>query len=41
MICCDTCPYYPTCEEVEEFERDVLRMGDEWGEEHEAPTINP
>jgi hypothetical protein len=32
-ICCDTCPYAPTCEEVSDFERDVLHLGDEWGEE--------
>lgn len=24
MICCDTCPYFPTCEEVDDFKRDVL-----------------
>lgn len=32
-ICCDTCPYTPTCEEIQDFERDVLHLGDEWGEE--------
>jgi len=26
MICCDTCPYWPTCEEIEDFERDVLHL---------------
>jgi hypothetical protein len=32
MICCDTCPYYPTCEEIEDFERDVLGLQEEeWG----------
>lgn len=31
MICCDTCPYYPTCEEIEDFERDVLGL-DEYDE---------
>lgn len=34
MICCDTCPYYPTCEEIEDFTRDVLGLGEEWGEEY-------
>ena len=24
----------PTCEEVEDFERNVLHLHDEWGEEH-------
>ncbi len=23
MICCDTCPYSPTCEEEDEFLRDI------------------
>lgn len=31
-VCCDTCPYAPTCEEVRDFERDVLGI-DPWGEE--------
>ena len=35
MTCCDTCPCWPTCEEIEDFERDVLRMGDEWAQEHD------
>ena len=34
MICCDTCPYNPTCEEVEDFERDVLGLHEDWGQEH-------
>lgn len=34
-ICCDTCPYAPTCEEINDFERDVLRLGEEWGQEHD------
>lgn len=38
MICCDTCPYWPTCEEIEDFERDVLHLNDdsgdfEWGDD--------
>jgi hypothetical protein len=28
VICCDTCPYYPTCEEIEDFERYVLGLDD-------------
>lgn len=34
-ICCDTCPYAPTCEEIRDFERDVLRLCEEWGQEHD------
>ena len=34
MICCDTCPYMLTCEEIEDFERDVLRLHEEWAEEY-------
>jgi hypothetical protein len=33
VICCDTCPFVPTCEEVEDFERDVLHLcedDDDW-----------
>lgn len=41
MICCDTCPYYPTCEEIEDFERDVLRLHEEWGEEYGEPGTAP
>jgi len=33
MICCDTCPYWPACEEAEDFECNVLGLHDEWGEE--------
>jgi hypothetical protein len=29
MTCCDTCPFYPTCEEIEDFERDVLHLDDD------------
>jgi hypothetical protein len=28
MVCCDTCPFTPTCEEIELEESD-------WGEEYE------
>lgn len=28
MICCDCCPLVPTCEEVEDFRRDVLGLDD-------------
>jgi hypothetical protein len=35
MICCDTCPYWPTCEEIEDFEQNVLRLHEEWGQEYE------
>lgn len=38
MICCDTCPLAPTCEEVEDFERDILHLHEEWGEEYDART---
>ena len=29
IICCDTCPYEPTCEEINDFERDVLHLDDD------------
>ena len=29
MICCDTCPYNPTCEEEEDFRREVLGLDDD------------
>lgn len=32
-ICCDTCPLDPTCEEENDFLRDI-GLADEWGEEH-------
>lgn len=28
-ICCDTCPLSPTCEEINDFERDVLRLAED------------
>ena len=34
MICCDTCPYSPTCEEEDDFLRSIgLLDEDEWGDE--------
>ena len=27
-ICCDTCPFTPTCEEIADFECDVLHLDD-------------
>lgn len=35
MTCCDTCPYAPTCEDIADFERDALRLGEPWGEEYD------
>jgi hypothetical protein len=35
VICCDTCPFSPTCEEEEEFLRDVGQADDWWGEEYD------
>lgn len=31
-ICCDSCPFTPTCEEENEFLRDI-GLADQWGEE--------
>ena len=31
MICCDCCPYSPTCEEEDDFLRDIFGLDD--GEE--------
>lgn len=30
MICCDTCPFAVTCEEQEDFLRDVLGLDDDY-----------
>lgn len=30
MICCDTCPYNPTCEEQDEFLADIFGLNDEY-----------
>ena len=41
-ICCDSCPLYPTCEEENEFLRDIGladEWGDEWGDECEELCI--
>jgi len=32
-ICCDSCPYNPTCEEENDFLRDIGLADDDWGEE--------
>lgn len=32
MICCDSCPYWPTCEEEDDFRREVLGL-----DEYEDP----
>ena len=32
-ICCDSCPYDPTCEDENEFLRDIGLADDERGEE--------
>jgi hypothetical protein len=35
MICCDSCPYSPTCEEEDDFYAQIFGAGDfEWGEEY-------
>lgn len=33
MICCDTCPLSPTCEEEADFLADI-GLGEQWGEEY-------
>jgi len=33
MICCDTCPYNPTCEEEDDFLRQIGLLDDEWGDD--------
>jgi hypothetical protein len=35
MICCDTCPYMVTCEEIDE-----LAAEEAWGEEYEHASGN-
>lgn len=29
MICCDTCPFEPTCEEEDDFRRHIFGLDDE------------
>ncbi len=29
MICCDTCPFFPTCEEEEDFMRNSLGLDED------------
>jgi hypothetical protein len=38
-ICCDSCPLSPTCEEENDFLRDIGLADDEWGEECEELCI--
>lgn len=33
MICCDTCPFSPTCEEEDDFRRQIFGLDDE-GQDH-------
>jgi hypothetical protein len=33
MICCDTCPYSPTCEEKNDFLASIGLGDKDWGEE--------
>jgi hypothetical protein len=36
MICCDTCPFFPTCEEEDDFLASIgLAAREEWGEEYD------
>lgn len=35
MICCDTCPYSPTCEEEDDFLASIGLAREEWGEEYD------
>jgi hypothetical protein len=34
VICCDTCPYSPTCEEERDFLADI-GLAPKWGEEYD------
>ena len=36
MICCDSCPYWPTCEEEDDFLRQVFGLDDD-EEVYDAP----
>lgn len=34
MICCDSCPFSPTCEEEDDFYSQIFGAGDfEWGDD--------
>jgi hypothetical protein len=33
MICCDTCPYSPTCEEEDDFLASIGLTDEEWGDD--------
>lgn len=35
MICCDTCPYSPTCEEDDDFLRQIGLLDADWEEEYD------
>jgi hypothetical protein len=39
VICCDTCPYSPTCEEENDFLASI-GLADEWGEEYDDANGN-
>ena len=36
MICCDSCPFSPTCEEEDDFLRDIFGLDEE--EEYDRPA---
>lgn len=38
MICCDTCPCSPTCEEEDQFLADI-GLGEQWGEEYDDDHV--
>lgn len=37
MICCDSCPYWPTCEEEDDFRREVLGLDDDYEDPAQFP----
>ena len=34
MVCCDTCPYTPTCEEEDDFMQSI-GLAESWGQEYD------
>ena len=40
-ICCDSCPYSPTCEEYNDFLRDIGLVGNEDGDEDGDEDVSP
>lgn len=38
MVCCDTCPFTPTCEEEQDFLADI-GLAPAWGEEYEEDSL--